>query len=444
MSDYQSIGGLVQDLKGKINSFLGFFELDEVFESREIFSLSLVLLFYLLVFLERFKDIHEFGYGPYVCQPIFQNCEYLRNLIFNFTNINYFHGFLIFFGTSLFLSIYFLFKKWKKAFAASFLLNYFIFLLIYIFYGYVNFAFRFPTIVIFFAFSILIFSPRNRINFLRLFFVMFYFLSSITKLNNPFWILGYLPLPFIPQTSAIYLENAFIVLQMILPFLLLINNNRLRLGLAIFLEGFHLYTFANVGIDFSFWTTPFIYLLFIESKENFELPSIKENLITYSILAYIIILNFIRLIIPGNDYFTMEGSNLGFNMFQHTAKCAVSYDEDGKPIQRHMFGLYTCDPYLLYMKRKEYCKDHDKADLRVYTDDGYFTNKLIDEENVCVLKYSAFSRNYWIRDNPVLKDSVKMSKAQIFVFERYNYFNLFYQVLFFTVIVVILFCIFIF
>lgn len=422
--------------------YFSFLNIDEIIESRVLSALTYIILFDLIIFAQRLKDLFELKNFPYACFPFFQSCGAVLETFFPLQDKNFIEIFFILFVTLILSTAYFLYKRDKRNFAHSISATYFVFAFLFIFFGYVNYAFNFPNQLLFFIFTILLLGKSDRINLLRILFVEFYLLACISKLNNPAWILGYIEIPIFPKVLWPYLENLLILSQIVLPIFLLSSRKKIVFLLVLLLEIFHLYTVANVGIYFVVVTTPIILLLFIESAVEYKTPKLKQNLFLYLVFFVIFILNILRLFIPGNDFFTKEGSSLGFNMFQDTYTCKVTTIIDSKTYQESMRALYRCDPYTTFYNKKKLCDRASSVGLIQVNEDPFFRNEVINESNICNLEYKSFTKNSWIKENPIPVNRENLSGAQHLILDNYENISIFYTTLWFFVMIISLFIIF--
>ncbi len=345
------------------------------------------------------------------CWPFFQNCQSLQNLFFFNSHIDLRNVHLPLILGSLCYGSYALLKnRYIHYFLA---LSFFYFLLLlpwFVVAGYHEVLFTYPEYYLFFIVSLFLFTPGYRFFFLQLFFILSYFLSAISKIGSDTWLLGLLPLPLIPQAFVPLFTNALLSIQLCIPLLLLSKNRRVRIGTFVALECFHLYSVNLAWMPFFLITSPFIFILFFNNYKEMDFRNVYRSLMGFGIILVLVFINFVRVIIPHNDYVTLEGSYYGFNMFQSYKGCHIEYADRNYLSQtisyQQNYGNQMCDPYRVLQVVKKNCNEsYPDARNRFLKLQVNYTNKtyiLVDTKDYCQLEYKAFSHNSWI--DPLLTE----------------------------------------
>jgi hypothetical protein len=267
--------------------------------------------------------------------------------------------------------------------------------------GYHDVLFKYPEQYFFYVITFFLFTPGYRFFYLQLFFILSYFLSSISKFESLTWINGNMDLFLVPTGLAPFMTNLLLVLQLTMPILLLSKNKRLRLLTIVVLEAFHLYTVGMVNITFFLITSPFIYILFYEHYTEIDLRKVYKSVIGFLIILLMLFFNLTRLFIPLSDYYTYEGAYLGFNMYQSYKGCEIEYIDTNGGLKKISIkkgtGNQACDPYHILMSIKNNCENStENKSFKIITEYKNETVEIVNEKNYCNLEYKVLSRNEWI------------------------------------------------
>jgi hypothetical protein len=284
---------------------------------------------------------------------------------------------------------------------------------------------------LFYGLIIFFLAKSDRIKLLSLFYFLTYFYSSVPKLTSEAWVLGLLPIPFIPLSISPIATNLVILSQILFPFFIFYGNRYLRLTSIILFELFHFYTSAMVRIQYSFfWTVvPFVYLLFFENRELPEKGMFKRNTLVTLVLVVFTILSLARLLIPGQDQFTKEGSSYGLNMFNISQSLFVKYDDSS--MNFISTSTRPTNFYEVLTEVKNNCVDEKERRLEIWIQTTYELRKVVDQKNYCKLSYNAWSHNDWISEGIyVEQDLSKLNKTQLFLQENSEYLYFGYLLLF--------------
>ncbi|MEM9336689.1 MAG: hypothetical protein AAGA35_02440 [Patescibacteria group bacterium] len=255
--------------------------------------------------------------------------------------------------------------------------------------------------------------------FLKLFVVFFYFLSTVAK-THPGWIAGTyfstleLGLPLVPDALIPVATNVVIMMEMVGAWFLLSRNllyQRLALFFFIF---FHLYSSILVGWHYPSIVLPMVLLLF-GPLYRYTVPPIDRAAITgWLVAALLLCMQFIPVMIPGDEKLTLEGNKYGLYMFEANHQCqsevVVTYHNDSTLILNNDSNNapHRCDPYDYWFDiTRQLCEGDSLVKTVQWRFDHSINGepflRIVDETNICEREYKPFSRNEWIKsheDNP--------------------------------------------
>jgi hypothetical protein len=394
-----STSDLLNDLRKIDERAKKFFGLEKGIHPSET-AIQAVILVATFMFLHNYmfnmgtKAIHV------ACWPFFQSCRALQDIVL-FNYIPDYRGmFLAFLMLALTFSGLALFKRY---YGISFLLSFVVYLLtlfpLLISTDGYNALVHHQDQYLFYACLIFYLAREKRVQLLIFFYALTYLYSSIPKFTSEYWILGLIPLPYFNELLAAPASNVVTFLQIILPTFILFGNRYFRYASVILLESFHFYsmTISNVGFSFYWVTIPFIYLLFAEYFERIELETFRKNIVATFVLLVFTGLSFVRLVIPGSDMYTTEGSGYALNMFNtyHT-RLDISGDIDPNVNREEHYYIYP-----ILQRVRGICKDGKAHRLSITFGSIYNKALIVDEPDLCKLEYKPFWRNAWIHDPPI-------------------------------------------
>lgn len=257
--------------------------------------------------------------------------------------------------------------------------------------------------------AIFLFLPHKEF-FLKLHIVLFYVLSTTTKINEG-WILGTyfsslsLGMPFFPDELIPLLVNTVIIMEIVGAWFLLGNRGLVHKVVFIFFLAFHFFSSIFVWYRFPVIVIPLLFILFGPLYKR-EYPPLTTNAIAGWLIALsCIALQSVSILIPGNASLTQEGLRYGMYMFDANHQCvsrAVVHRQDGtsyEMVDMSVSSRMRCDPYVYLsiigrrcgpqVSHIEWTFDHSI--------NGAPFLRIVDERNVCILSYAPFARNAWIR-----------------------------------------------
>ena len=366
-------------------------------------------------FYERSTTVDAFTRGAHSCWPYFQECG---NLLFlRALPEGYSQPFLymVLFGTLL-LAVYLMYKKdWVLAHLAlmpSFLWHTLgTFVLSTALAG--NYEFYLFVLTL-----ILLFFPHKEF-FLKVSLVLFYFLAATIKMHET-WVLGtYFSamkegLPIFPQWSIPVWTNITIFMQVIGAWFLLSKNATLQRLSIFFWVVFHLYSGLLVGYRYPTTVLPTLLILFGPLYRYTPIPFDKKAIAGWCLVLAMFPLQFVSILIPGDERLTLEGNKYGLYMFEANHQCISTVKtvypdgtvEESQQVKES--ARNRCDPYRFWFAMKQNCESAQREGIRSEWTLDHSINggpflRIVDERDVCTLEYKPFSRNTWIKtekDNP--------------------------------------------
>lgn len=431
---------LYQNIEVVDDYLVSFFKLEELKNKKSLQVVYFSLVMSLWVFVYSFYRFLNSKIFNTTCWPFFDWCSNLQEIVLLNSNLelrSLLYTFLLLLFTFSFLSFY------KKKFGISLLLSSSVFFLsifpIFIFTNSYNALIHHQEHYLFYAFLIFLFARHSRIQVLAVFYFLTYFLSTFPKYTSEFWTLGLVISPFIPSYLTPIASNIVILSQLILPFFLLFGKKKYRIFALIFFEIFHLYSvnIATVNYIFFWIILPIIYVLYYDGYEKPETKIFRKNSLVVVIIAIFIFLSLYRLVIPGNDALTKEGSSYSMNMFSAFYKQDIEYQDKNMQISKFFptqdrYGIYFYDFYgLLSYIQKQNCIDEKPRSLKVNLYTTYNSYEMVNEVNYCNLQYNPWRHNEWIGKNIVYNEDLnKLNKMQLFFYNIKEELVFFYTTLF--------------
>lgn len=256
---------------------------------------------------------------------------------------------------------------------------------------------------------IFLFLPHKRF-FGSLSIVLFYFLSTATKIHES-WTLGayfsamVTDLPIFPDGTTMIWTNLVIFMEMIGAWFLFSKNKILQRLAFIFFVAFHLYSGLLVGYRYPSIVTPPLLIFFGPLFRPFERVPLDIRAIPgWTLCLFLLCLQMISHTIPGDEKLTLEGNFYGLYMFEANHQCSVRFmDENNNVVSKRNSATarHRCDPYRYWFThKKRFC--HEGNDQKISMKMTHSINGgpfylIVDEPDICALEYKPFSRNEWIK-----------------------------------------------
>jgi hypothetical protein len=395
-------------------------------------SISLVIFMWwaFFSFAVSFSFYIGFGYtspySPLPCWPHFLNCKTILPL----TPLPFGYGESIFYAWLLLLVVYGAYslyqKKYFNAYICILLLWLWKFFVLNVTYGIGNFDYYDLIIIgVFLFFS-------NKVHFLRLTFVVLYFLASTIKIGGG-WIDGtyftslQTGVPLFPDGMAFIVTNIVIVMQIVGCWFLLSRNKYLFLFSFYFFIFFHLYSTILVGYRYPLTALFLEIILFSRLGAETTFKDLKIRLrdsFNWFVLGLLFMLQFIGILIPGNQKVTLEGNNYGLYMFEANHQCiSTNVIKNGTTIISSADARNRCDPYMYLTYIKKNCNKINGPISWTFDSsvNGEPLYRIVDEKNACSLEYKPFIHNKWINiDNPVYISEVNKNIYDLMGVSRIN------------------------
>lgn len=359
-----------------------------------------------------------------VCWPFFQNCYdfiFLQTLPAGYSQTVLYMGL---FGL-IFLAAY-------GILANRILMAHIAFLILFIakiYFTLINYDFNANYDYYHTAFTfVYLFLPYKRF-FASLTIVVFYFLSTATKIHEG-WLLGaYFTtlstgLPLFPDSTAPFWTNTVVFMEMIGAWFLFSRHKILQRTALFFFVTFHLYSGILVGYFYPSVVLPPLLIMFGPLYKPFRaVPVNWKASLGWLFFVVLFFLQMISHLIPGDEKMTMEGNFYGLYMFEANHQCDVSaYQGTMQLIQVNTQNARSrCDIYeYWYRLNRKFCGEAARSDLPVSFTVNHSINggpyyEIVNEPDLCSLTYRPFSRNEWIKD-PEKATIVGNSK-------RYNFYR---------------------
>lgn len=354
--------------------------------------------------------------GSYTCWPYFQSCGrfyFLRTLPEGYSQP---FIYMVLFGL-LILSVYLMWRReWTLA-QITLLPSFF-------WHAFVSFLMSMSTTgnydhYLFIFGIVLLFLPYKEF-FLKLFLVLFYYLSTIAKIH-PTWIEGtYFSalrtgLPLFPDWAIPVLTNLIIAMEMVGVWFLLGRNWVLQRLVLVFFIIFHLYSGLLVGYHYPATVLPMLIILFGPLYAYTRPPLTRRAIVPWLLVGFVVAIQFIPVAIPGDEKLTLEGNYYGLYMFEANHQC-VSHETirliDGttREVREESYSArHRCDPYHFWFRIKTECDRHPEIASIAWTFDHSINGgpflRIVDARDACALSYQPFSHNAWIKtaaDHPAV------------------------------------------
>ncbi|MEX0652456.1 MAG: hypothetical protein WD509_03035 [Candidatus Paceibacterota bacterium] len=392
---------------------------------RRVFSIneveeSLVLKFFfgamLFVFFLGFSSwmgsraitLEAFKSGSYTCWPYFQSCGewyFLSVIPYGYSQTILY---MAFFGAMLLIVSLMWKRDWVLAHMLMMILFVWEVLLLLVLTGGLSGNYDYYHIFLTF---VLLFVPYKMF-FLKLVFVLFYFLSATVKIDDG-WILGsyftalQTGLPIFPDSVAPLVTNMVIFMQVIGAWFLMSKNKVYQRVALFYFIVFHLYSGILVQYRYPATVLPALLILFGPLYQYTKVPLVKKTLAGWLLVILLCIFQSIPLLISGDHKTTLEGNKYGFYMFEANHQCisdVAIYNKDGSvatSTSESILARNRCNPYDRWFQMNQLCQRAEDVEKIAWTFDHSINGdpfyRIVDEENVCNLEYKAFSHNEWIK-----------------------------------------------
>ncbi len=257
--------------------------------------------------------------------------------------------------------------------------------------------------------------------FLRLGFVFLYFLASTIKIHEG-WVLGTyftsldLGLAVFGNTLAPILTLLITIMQIVGAWFLLSKRESIQVPVFFFFFAFHLYSAVYVGWRYPISDIFMLSVLFYLYKDYEPVGINRRSIGAYVFLVFLLFMQFIPKLIPGDQKLTLEGNNLGLYMFEANHQClSTVMVGDGQKIVFSPQAQHRCNPALYLQKIQKYCKEYPTVP---WTFDNSINGgpfyRIVDVPDVCTLQYSMLKRNDWIKS--------EMEEPEVVAFPLKNYY----------------------
>ena len=341
-----------------------------------------------------------------VCWPFFQECT---GLIFLETLPHGYSQTIVFMGlfAVIFMAVYALFAR--RIILAHACIGILFAAKLYftlINYGYnANYDYYHTTFTI-----IYLFMPYKRF-FGSLSVAFLYFLSTATKIH-PGWLMGtyfstlQTGLPIFPDVTIPVWTWLVIFMEMVGCWLLFSRNKVLQRTTVFFFATFHVYSGILVGYFYPTIVMPTLLIFFGPLFKPFKfVPVNSKAFIGWIFIGLLVLLQIWSHLIPGDEKYTMEGNFYGLYMFEANHQCDVAVGSDmGIAYEVTTRNARSrCDIYeYWYRFTHQFCNEEPpkKYSFRIdHSINGGPFYEVVNESDLCALKYKAFAKNEWIQDS---------------------------------------------
>ncbi len=379
--------------------------------------------------------------GRAVCWPYFQHCSdyfFLHMLPYGYSQTIFY---MVLYGVMMLIVWAMWRQKWTTAHALYALLILWEMAVVYVFSFQSAAPYHYYHIIL----GLMLIFASHKEFFLKLSFVLMYFLSATTKIDST-WILGsYFTslengLPIFPGWSTPLLTNAVMFMQMIGSWFLISKRAALRHIAFVYFMFFHFYSGVFVLYEYPTVTLPTLAVLFGPMYRYTPIPFGRKTIVGWVILVIVCAVQALGFIAPGDRRITMEGNKFGMFMFEANHQCAVtitSYTDtkvssstpgfapDGcsgqychtRSTSKRTAGILArtdvyesgsswnrCYPYIWWSKLHLQCglrPGLTRVALRIdHSINGGPFYRIVDEPDVCSLSYLPFGPNSWIKSPP--------------------------------------------
>lgn len=399
-----------------INEFLGK-NVNEIEEDALLKKYGIFIsLIHIYTFLFWFFNSKIYAYigadSDPICQPFFQGCRWFR--LFNSEVWRWLLVLYFFCGC---VGVYlWIFRSVKTAYLYSIAML-FIHFIIYA----QDYRLMGNYHYIFFVLSFVYFFIARKIQVIPVCIVLIYLGAGILKFNYE-WLSGaalYGQLGILRFLPLEWATAYVVILEMGISFLLLSQNNKVRLWALLQFLVFHIYSIQIVGLYYPLIMFSFL-SIFGMLIQNRKFPNYRQILSVrqpffFLGMIFVILQVYPKIFFPRSAV-TGEGRLLSLNMFDAQAVCNHVLNfryshQGGESLVEDMAGIGTrikCDPYLYLEISRNICQKlkekGDNASVDLYLESRKYSEEkftaVVAEQDICSknLNYRMLSRNPWIRE----------------------------------------------
>lgn len=347
--------------------------------------------------------------NQYSCWPYFQNCGewyFLEALPYGYSQTTWYAGLL----ALIFLGVFLIWKKqWFFAHLTISLLWLWKMLVVFVLSTELNGNHEYYDIILG---AVLLFLPYKEY-FLKLVFVLLYFLASTIKFDGG-WIVGtYLTslhtgMPIFGNEIAPLVTNIVIFMQVVGCWFLLSSKPLLQRSALVFFVCFHFYSAILVGYRYPITALPFLLILFGPLYKKTPTPFDKKALWGSALIFLLAYFQGIATFGSPDRRNTLENNRYGLSMFEANHQCIsrkkINYWNDKNPSEETETSRNAnirCDPFLEWFTLKQACTRHPEIKNIEWSFDhsinGGAFYRIVETKNTCELSYKAFGHNQWIK-----------------------------------------------
>lgn len=403
-----------------------------------------LLFFFFLVFQyligSAVATVETANTGTATCWPYFQDCWKLYFLHSGAVDNSRGIWYMALYGIILVIVWCMWRKRWTAAHALLFILLLWEALVFFVFTYSVNAPYYYYHIFL----TLILLVAHHKEFFLKVAFVLFYFLSATIKFDEA-WVLGtYFTtlktgLPLFPDLLTPLFTNIVIFSQVVGCWLLLSGNRVLQRAALAFFVFFHLYSGIFVQYMYPSIALPPLLILFGPLYRHTPIPVARSTIVGWTILLAIALFQASGFIVPERRI-TLEGNRFGMFMFETNHQCRIvarTYSNatstgilfsrspgaactdlycsvsvrstslpEGGSVQTEEWesgsSLYRCDPFEWWTRYHAKCESGiDRIALTIdHSINGGPFYRIVNLKDVCEVSYRPFQRNEWIKVPP--------------------------------------------
>jgi hypothetical protein len=255
---------------------------------------------------------------------------------------------------------------------------------------------------------IFLFLPYKRF-FASFILVWFYFLSTVSK-NHPSWVWGgYFSalttgLPLIPRGLEPLACNLVIFMEMVMAWFLFSRRVWVQRTVFAFFCFFHVYSGTIVGYHYPTIVMPVLLIFFGTLFRPFKgIPINLKALPGWIMVVTIFWCTMLNLFIPGDTKLTLQANYYGPYMFEANHQCRVTMTSNNFTVNSNDFinARFRCDPWIfLSHGQQALCQTGSTQKVIfkfIHSVNGGPFYEIVNEPDLCSLKYNAFHANAWIK-----------------------------------------------
>ncbi|HWO07139.1 MAG TPA: hypothetical protein VNM40_00990 [Candidatus Paceibacterota bacterium] len=421
------------------------FSIRELEENRTVQWMFGAMLFFFFLTFSKWISSHaitlQTAYnGTALCWPYFQECAqlyFLETLPYGYSQ------------STLYMALYgvmaaIVYAMWKRDWmlAHALMLPLFLWKVFVVFVLHYTIAGPYDYYHLILT-AALLFIPHKEY-FLKLLFVLLYFLSATTKFDAS-WTLGtyfstlQTGLPLFPDSLIPLFTNLVIFMQVVGAWFLLSSRMRLQRTALVFFAAFHLYSGILVYYHYPSIALPALLILFGPLYRYTRPPCSRRVIAGWLLVFAVILFELPPAFIDGDRRLTLEGNRFGMFMFEANHQCVIRtteygnderaravqnvtaaprscisqrclasrrvFEERGTPVIEETWEIAAawnrCDPYVELKRIQGRCVESDRIALTLdHSVSGGPFYRIVDVEDACVLTYDAFRHNDWITMPP--------------------------------------------